>query len=275
MITTVETKRAKETVFTVGSDNPTETILIVGSCRANACLNYLNRYNESHGQPFRIHFVDPNDFHWNERDELVDLEEAILRCESNQRILEVLRNTTIFLHEYYRYFGMFNTDKVAFKNIYDFGLNPKIDICFPNFHDRFVLFQELVNVDEGFRDMARRQGGNLSIGTITDMRRSGLRALEKFYDICSMSSFPEMAEHFAANWTKKRFFWTGNHVSRFFTLYIFERMNERFLKLNLDREFWAGAETEDLFAKPCTPVTQFDRDAYGITWDDPTEALKI
>lgn len=275
MISTVDTKRAKDKVFTVGSDNPQETILIVGSCRANACLNYLHRYNETHGQPFRIHFLDPFDFHWNERDEVVDLEAAINAKESDSRLAEVLRNTTIFIHEWYKYYGMFCSDKAAPKNIYQFGLKPKIDICFPNFHDRFVLFQELVNVDPVIRDAIKADGGTPSLATLVAVRRIGLTALDKFYGICRMSSFPEMAEHFAANWTKKRFFWTGNHVSRWFTLYIFKRMNERFLRLDLDGEFWRGAETEDLFAKPCTPVTHADVDAYGLEWGGPVEQLKL
>jgi hypothetical protein len=183
-------------------------------------------------------------------------------------MLEVLRSTTIFIHEWYQGFGMFNSDRSAPKNIYQFGMKPKIDICFPNWHDRFVMFQELVDFDPVVRDAIKADGGTPSLQTLLDVRRIGLAALEKFYNICDLSSFPEMAGHFCAQWRKKRFFWTGNHVSKEFTLYLFERMNERFLHLNLDDEFWRGAETEDLFAKPCTPVTQHDLDAYGLTWPD-------
>jgi len=103
----------------------------------------------------------------------------------------------------------------------------------------------------------------------------GLAALEKFYNICTLSSFPEMADHFKEWWTKKRFFWTGNHVSRHFTLYLFRRLNEKYLLLPFDDAYWQSIDSLDIFARPCTAVTQLDVDGYGLSWSDPIEPLKV
>lgn len=275
MIETSNSKRAQlaNGFFQTGS-GPT-TILILGSCRTLHYANYLERWNNGSGNKLTILRIDPYDFHWNQRDELVDLEAALTACETDERILGALRRTDIFIHEHFAYYGLFNTNPGASKNIYQFGLKPHTDLCFPNWHDRFVLFNEQIHFDDQARALAQADGGELSIATINWMRHKGLGALDKFYAICRLGSFPEMAEHFRETWTRTRYFWTGNHVSRHFTLYLFRQINDRFLHLPLDDAFWNDAEQVNLFASPCAAVTRYDVEAYGLTWDAPIEPLKI
>lgn len=253
-----------------------EVVLLLGSCRTLAYANYLVRWNETIGRNrLTICRIDPFDWHWNEDGSSGDLESALRACETDPRILDLLRRTHVFIHEHYQYFGMFNTAAWAEKNIYQFGMQPRLNICFPNFHDVFVLFNEQVMFDAALRENIQRNGGVPSVLSIDVMRDSGLGALEKFYSICRLSSFPEMENEVRDNWTKRRFFWTGNHVSRHFTGYLFRRMNERFLNLETDAEFWQGADSEDQFSRPCTAVTQWDVDAYQLSWENtPIEPLK-
>jgi len=49
-------------------------------------------------------------------------------------------------------------------------------------------------------------------------------------------------------------------------MYIFRRMNSRFLNLKLTDEFLETIKTEDLFKTPCTEVTQRDIDGYRLEW---------
>lgn len=274
MITTSNTKPRGGKPFQIGPDTARETILLVGSCRVNAHINYFDRYNRTAADPVRVFFVDPHDAHWNDDGQQQDLESALLAMESNPNYLNAIKSATVYLHEHYGNFGMWNAAQDAQKNIYQFGMSPRLDICIPNFHDRFVLFQERMNLDPNLQISFRVHGG-MTPRIFGQMRHDGLDALEKFYSVCALSSFPEMAAHVRENWTKTRFFWTGNHVSAAFTLYLFRQLNDRFLHLPLDDEFWQGAATEDLFAKPCTPVTQYDVDAYGLTWPDtPIASLK-
>jgi hypothetical protein len=232
-------------------------VFILGSCRTLAYVNYLERYNLLHNT-MTIRRIDPCDWNWDLDGQPVDGQAMIDRCETDERVLAMLRKTQVFIHEYYRYFGMFNTDRAQPKHIYDFGLTPEVDVCIPNFHDRWVLGQEQVNVG------------------LVPSKEYGLSALDKFYEICARTSFPEFAEQLKNSWTCWRYFWTGNHVSRHFTLGIFRLMNEKFLHLPLDKQFWDGAEQEDQFCYPCTPVTQWDVDAYGLRWDNMTiEELKL
>lgn len=258
MINTVDIKRARDEVFTLHSNGkPEEVILIVGSCRCVAYLNYLHRYNESAGRPLRIHFIEPNDYCIGfNGDALSDLPKA----ETNPAVIGAIRSATVFVHEWYAGYGLFNTDRAQFKNIYNFGMRAPIDITIPNFHDKFILFSEQLQLRKNeLLGYSKEQ-------VISDMTAYGLRAVNQFLNVCAKSSLPDFGNEFWRYWIQRRYFWTGNHISRHFHLSIFRRINDEFLHLPLDDSFWHGAATEDLFSNTPARVTQEDVDAYGLTW---------
>lgn len=244
---TTKNEQLKHGFFRTGTGS--EQVLIVGSCRAMPYLNYLARWNET-ANSMTIHYINPFDWGWNAREEQVDVEQAIDGLEQDPRILDVLKKTTVFIHEHYGNYGMFNTSRDSAKNIYQFGMASEKDISVPNFHDHFILHDDFKAFGELPPDWVAR----------------GEAAVEKFCALCLLSSFPEMAEHFRSNWRSTRFFWTPNHISAPFSMYLFRQMNERFLHLPLDDTFWQQAASEDMFSTPCTAVTQHDRDAYRLTW---------
>lgn len=222
-------------------------ILIVGSCRAMPYLNYLARAT---GNDLTIFYINPSDWHWDASGKLVVMEEVVDAMEFDERILSVIRSANVFIHEHFGNYGMFNTSREADKNIYLFGMNAERDISVPNFHDHFILRNDFAAFGPVPEDWIER----------------GNAAVDKFCDLCSLSSFPEMAEHFRSNWKTTRFFWTANHISAEFSIYIFRRMNEKFLHIPLDPGFWKAASAEDMFQEPHTHATQEDAEAYGITW---------
>src|SRR5262249_21165906 len=122
MITTIEIKAHRDDVFEVGGGKT--KILILGSCRTVAYLNYLTRYNDMNGDPFTIYSIEPNNWSWDLNDQPVDRDEAIRQLETNERILSVIQNTEVFIHEHYANYGMFNTVRDAPQNIYQFRMNP-------------------------------------------------------------------------------------------------------------------------------------------------------
>lgn len=249
MITTIEIKAALRDVFEIG--NGDVNVLILGSCRTVAYVNYLDRYNRSAGEPFRIFVIEPNNYHWNELEQDVDMKQALTDCETNGRILRIIRNTDIFIHEHYQSFQMFNTDKTQEKNIYQFQMRPNYDIAIPNFHDRFILEHDYTAC---------------GITTPDDYIARGEVAVDEFCNVCEKSSFPEFGEIFRTNWREIRYFWRPNHTSAKFTLDIFGMMNAKFLNLPLTEEFWEGAKTEDLFKEPHTQITQRDIEGYKLKW---------
>ena len=99
-----------------------------------------------------------------------------------------------------------------------------------------------------------------------DYIQRGEEAIEKFCHVCELSSFPEMASYFRDSWRKIRFFWRPNHVAATFTMYIFRRMNSRFLNLKLTEEFLETIKQEDLFRDPHTDVTYRDIEGYRLEW---------
>jgi hypothetical protein len=172
-------------------------------------------------------------------------------CERDERIQRIIASTNIFIHEHLESYSMFNTSKETPKNIYQLGMNPLIDISIPNFHDRFILENDWVDC------------GML---TPEDYVTKGEQAVDGFCDVCQKSSFPEMGDYFRESWRSVRFFWRPNHISAPFSMYIFRRMNSRFLHLKLTDEFIEAAKQEDLFKTPCTQPTQRDREAYRLQW---------
>lgn len=275
MIGTQETKRAQIANGYYQTGNGPLKILIVGSCRSLAYLNYLARWNAMSGNGMTIRFIDPFNWHWDANENLVDLEAAITAMENHPGLRAALGETEIFLHEWYQYYGMFNTNKAAAKNIYQFGLAPRLDVCFPNFHDHFVLFQEQIDMNVGGIADTVKTFETIWPPVADRMTKYGLATIEKFYEVCRKSDFPEIALAFEATWRKKRYFWTGNHVSKHFTLLIWEQLCDRFLEINQTVELRAAIADLDIFANPHTQVTQYDIDAYGLQWNCPVVPLKL
>lgn len=284
MINTVNSKAEQLTngYFKVGSGR--ETILIIGSCRSVPYCNYLNKYNEQNGNPYTIAFIDPFNFCYNKFDERVNMEENILSLENDTRILDLFKSTDIVIHEYYSNYGMFNFDKEANKNIYQFGLNPKtyliplyspsdfrvsskLDICIPNFNDLFILFKDIVSLDIDIRKKAIADinvTGKLSEETQRDIFYISQKNINKFYNICQKSDIPEMAQYFEKTFKNERLFWTSNHVSKNFTKAIFNFINDKYFGLKLSNDFYD--DQEDMFANNYTHLTQYDLDYYGYSW---------
>lgn len=242
MITTAETKEAQLKNGYYQSGSGSEQIFLLGSCRTIPYLSYLMRYNEGKNQ-FTIRRIDPCDW----AVENVDVKSL----EKDERILSAIKATKFFIHEHLGNYGMFNTSHEAEQNIYQFGMNPLMDISIPNWHDHFILEKDYESC---------------GIPTPSDYIKCGKAEIEKFCEVCKLSSFPEFADHFLNNWQTTRFFYRPNHVGKEFTLYIFKLMNNKFLKLELSDDFWAGAATEDLYKEPCTQVSDRDREEYSITW---------
>lgn len=269
MINTIQLKeqQLKNGFFQVG--NGSEVILIQGSCRAVPYVTYLRDWNEKNGNRFTICYIDPFSWNWNMNEERVDYEMELLKQESNTALLDMLKSVDIFIHEYYKNAGMFNVAKDGEKNIYQFGLNPKQDICIPSFNDVFVLTREIVSFDMEVRKMAIQDYnviGKLSEQTIKVIEEKSAYNLNKFYEICKLTDFPEFAEIFKTHYKKTRLFWTFNHISKTFNHLIFDLMNKKFLRLENVK-----LSEVDLFANNYTYLSEYD---HGYSWNEEIKPLK-
>jgi hypothetical protein len=247
MISTIESKQQQLINGFYQTGTGSEQILLLGSCRTLPYLSYLKRWNDTNGDRFTIRRIDACD--WTV--ENVDIDSL----ETDERILKVIREADFFIHEHLESYGFVNTSKDAEKNIYQFGMNAgmktALDITIPNFHDHFILENDY---------------GSCGLPTPEDYIQRGEQEVSKFCAVCELSSFPEMASYFRFFWPKIRFFWRPNHISAAFSMYIFRRMNSRFLNLKLTDEFLETINHEDLFKTPCTEVTQRDIDGYHLEW---------
>lgn len=278
MITTVDIKAHQDNVFWVGSRQPQKEIFILASCRGVPYLNYLHRYNEMNGQPFRITYVSPHEYVSTPSGQPRNLEQELVRLETHEPMLERIRASDIFIHEHHANFGMFNTSYSSEKNIYQFGMEPELDIALPNFNDHFMTVQDLVDYEGEIKSRLLadlHEVGFITPTTVSYIQFRAYHHLMRFKRACELSSFPEFWPYFRDNYKTTRFFWTFNHVSKWFTLDLFRRMNEQFLKLDLSQDFWVEALAEDLFKSPCTPYTTQDRDILGLQWTENFSTLKL
>ena len=274
MINTVNIKQQQlqNTYFTTGSGE--KVVLIIGSCRVCPIVNYFIEYNEANGDKFTIHTLDPFNLNWNEKDDRVDYTEALLKVEKDERLLSMLKTVDVFIHEHYQNAEMFNCNKSAPKNLYQFGLQPMIDICLPNFNNLFILVGDIVSNDVEIRKKAIEDYnvvGKLTEQTERDIKNISNRNIQKFYDVCNKSDIPEMAYYFLWHYTKERLFWTSNHVSKNFTLAILDFMNKKYLHLDLSN---LNREHEDMFANNFTSLTEYDFKISGIEWNEEIKPLK-
>lgn len=270
MINTINTKeqQLKNGYFKIGSGS--EIILIIGSCRSVPYCNYFNKWNMQNGNRFTICFIDPYNWCFDLQDNRVDLEAKINSLEDNEALIGLFNSTKYFIHEYYANFGMFNCDKNADKNIYQFGLNPEVDICIPNWNGNFVLFADIVSFDIEIRKKAISDYnviGKLSEQTTNEIKEISWQNIEKFLQVCMRSSIPEMASYFLLNHKEKRFFWTNNHVSKNFTTYIFDVISQK-LGLILSEGFYD--DQIDLFANNYTYLSEYD----NFNWNEEIVPLK-
>jgi len=245
--------------------NGATKILLIGSCRSVPYVNYFAKIGD-----FTIYTLDPFNWNWDIADNRVDVEAAINSQENNAELLEVIRSCDVFIHEYYRNFGMFNTFKESEKNIYQFGVNAKIDLCLPNYHDVFVLFNDIIRFTPDIKAAAIGGLGSDTIERIMSLRDSNL---ERFYNVCAQTSFPEFADYFRAHHLDERMYWTYNHVSNAFTLPLFWAILQRMGIAPTQQQMERIKATPDIFANNYTQLTEYDVQYSGYKWNEPITKL--
>lgn len=271
MINTLQLKSAqlKDGFFKIGSGS--EVILIQGSCRSVPYVTYLRDWNEQNGNRFTICYIDPFSWNWDMNEQRVDYEKELEKQEANQTLLDMLKTVKYFIHEYYKNAGMFNVEKGEDKNIYQFGLNPEIDICTPSLNDVFILTSDILRFHPEVMKMAVQDynvNGQLSVQTKMEIAEVRKNNLSRFVSICLMTDFPEFAEIFMEDYKKQRYFWTFNHTSKLFAQTLFRLMNEKFLHLDLSNY---QINEIDLYANNYTHLTEYD---LGYEWKEEVKPLK-
>jgi len=236
-------------------------------------MNYFNKWNEENGNVFTINFIDPFNWNFDLQDNRINAEEKINSMEGDESLLAMIKSVDVFIHEYYANYGMFNLDKNSSKNIYQFGMIPKIDIMLPAFNDIFILTADIIRFDNEIRKKAIADFNvvnKLTPQTLTDIEDVRERNLDKFYSICLKSSFPEFAMEFMSNYKNTRYFWTHNHIAKNFTFHLFFKIFHQ-LGLKCSSTFPHEILEYDMFANNYTKLTEYDE---GYEWGEEIKPLK-
>lgn len=276
MLDTNNTKDPHKTrgYFSIGS-GPIK-ILILGSCRVLGYANYFSYLNRTNC--FTINLVNVVNFWMDEQGRTVEPDRFATRFEKNHDVLKMISETRWFLHEHTESFGMFNTSKQLPKHIYQFGMNAAVDISLPNFHNIFILFQDILEWNQDFKTEAKSdiaKTGDLSTELKQKILNLSEMQLNHFLGICRKTNVSEFADLFESQWRLVRYFWTINHISAAFSGDVFRIINEKFLQLDLEPWFWEKVRRDDLYENPHSPITKYDIECHGLKWPQPVENLNL
>lgn len=243
-------------------------ILILGSCRIMPYVNYIDFLNADNRVTLDV--INIVNFNWDADGNPVNRDEAVQQQESNPLLLERIRETQWFIHEHAEFYDFLNTDRKCKKNIYQYGMKPEIDISIPNWNAPF-LFQDFINC---FPELRAEAASGMTETLQRRIRNLGIANLGRFFFYCATSSVPEIFPVIAKTWMQKRYWWTANHITCLYSALVWRTMNEKFLKLPQVPGFEELENADDFAATP-TRITQYDREAYGLEWPQPTDELQL
>lgn len=272
-INTINTKeqQLRKGYFETGSGS--EKILIVGSCRSVPYVQYLHDWNERNGNRFTIRFIDPFNYLYDLNHNRIDMQEKINSLETDSAMLAMLKETNIVIHEWYANYGMFNFDKAAEKNIYQFGMAADIDICIPAFNDKFIQVADIVAFDTEIRKKVIADfnvTGKPTEQTLAEIKALSDANLQKFLEVCDKSDFPSFGNYFKNTYKKVRYWHNSNHVTKWFTITIMMLICEK-INIELADEFVMELkDSHDMYANIYTPLTEYD----DFDWGEEVRALK-
>lgn len=230
----------------LGNLNASTKILIVSSCRGIPHVDYLLRFTT---EPMEVTVINPHNYG------LVGRDEDFIKYENDPRFLEAFERATIFIYEpHYRY-ALFNTSKRSCKNIWQFGLQPKMTIEIPAFHNHFIL--------------ALSQWRFIPEFSCDSYRWVSMKHIARFLEHCSRSSLAGLDQWFMERWTKERLFWSDNHITKRLSLEIFRRIIAILgfkLRPGWDRE---AESYNDIYKYDPTPITALDVNTHNLEWHEP------
>lgn len=214
-----------------------DVLLILGSCRVNPYLNYLTDLHTD----YKIYCIHPYAYN----------QEQLEGLEHNDQLHQIFSDTKVFIKEYHANYGIFNTLDKHEKNIYQFGMSPDLDLTIPAWNDHFVYVNDI-----------KEWCKELDPDKIHQIAKANYN---KFYTNCAKTDFPEVIEWFFDNFTKKRLSWNFNHITKDYSVKVFELLNSKFLKLPITNDFLDNLNVDHL-QDAKTELTNLDRDFFGYLW---------
>lgn len=250
MTTANDIRACADYMMEAGAPEPKEDVLFVTSCRGLPHFNYLKVWNEMNGNPWRLTITLPYLWHHTPDNQPRDVKVSLAACRRNDRILGAIKRASIVIYEHHENYGMFNTALSCGETLWHLTRAVVLPIHLPGWNNHFILAKD--------RPVEPLNAELLAL--------HGHHELNTFVRNCERTSFGDFAGWFLRHWRSRRLFWTHNHPTNLYTLELFQRMNEKFLHLNLTADFWNAVRGMDLFQENHTEVTDMDVDAYGIAW---------
>ena len=237
--------------FTNNARLGSTTVVIIGSCRVVPFLNYLRLWNALNENKLHIICLNPIEMWAGVGTEVID--------GVNQKLQNYqLGDVDYLICEHLQDCGMINTVRTSSQNVYEsLGCRPKVEIRLPNWNDMHIFDQEAL-VHSG----ANGEYSHLSFDEkVVFIRDQTIMHKKRFLSHCSRSSFPDLAEWVAENWSTIRMGWTSNHPSLALLWKLFEPIAEA-MQLPLDSRFRQSAlYNNDTYKSTGFELTPVDKQA--------------
>jgi hypothetical protein len=193
-------------------NNAKINILLIGSCRITAYLNYFLN-DENFGKKYN--YVCILVF-------LPTMIELSMNIMGNDRMKQIIRNSGILIREYIINYNYFNTVRTQECNIYKIKDSFEYDVLLPNY-DVVIYARDIMMYDEDMKTTFNSYINNdVSLDSLSEkMQLKHKKELEKYYNIISKTDVPELKVFVQNNVYNKRIGCTLNHPTNALSLEVY------------------------------------------------------
>jgi hypothetical protein len=203
--------------------NSNKNILLIGTCRITAFLNYLA--NDSYFDSYNIlaAFVH--------LPELAELSEELI---NNENFKLYINNTSILICEYVIHFKYFNTSRFTEKNIFKIKDTFDLIISLPNFQNPCIFAKDIIfheNLYEYFLKYINKEISEINFSE--KLKTIHISEINRYCDVIKKSDFPEFHEFVLNNVYNFRIAHTINHPSNFLLIKLHEMLLKKFFNRDI------------------------------------------
>lgn len=201
------------------NNNSNENILLIGSCRITAFLNYLINH-DLFGNKYNYLCV------------LIYVPQMIILSEDiiyNDEIKCQLSKSKFLFAEYCKNYNYFNTQRLSEKCIFRVYDSFEKEIILPNWQDICLYSKDLI-LNKGIKnEFIQLINGEIHTHDFINLlQKTQESELERYYDLLKKANFPELISFIKLNLQNIRLTNTLNHPTNFYFLEMFRLIIEKF-----------------------------------------------
>ena len=201
------------------NNNADKNILLIGSCRITAILNYLINHHELFGNKYNYLVILVH------VQEMIQLSKTVV---SNDFIKKQIRNSSILISEYTVKYNYFNTSTYVDKNLYQIYDSFAKKILLPNWPDTCLYVRDLIkykSLKDYLHKFIKKEIDLQNFGFI--LQNCQKKELERFFEVVKKAGFTELIPFIKSNLKTNRLSNTINHPTNLYFIELYRIIIEK------------------------------------------------